>query len=344
MVANTTTTETRKARLYGRAWQVLIFKPAYTTNDKGEKIRDTEHDISIDVSHLRCTFQTEWKYNTQQTQMGMLVVYNLNAATEGAIIREGFQISISAGYVEGQYGEIFTGDIVQIIRNREDGVDYKLEIIAFRGLMMFQGVNYVRSTLAAGSTSREIVNAVAKSADNPLKIGDVSKNLNQQPLPRGKVLFGTPGKYLRDVCVNNDASYGTDSAGKVTIIRAADEIPESMCLTLTPATGLVGTPQYSDDGIHMQMLLDCRIKLNTLIKIDNEIIKKTVLNFDMTGAGNNQQSQLYQFDQDGEYQVCSIIHRGDTWGDTWFTEVIGIGRNGRLGLLTATQNASQSTR
>lgn len=124
-----------------------------------------------------------------------------------------------------------------------------------------------------------------------------------------------------------------------------DEIPEDKCLFLTPVTGLVGTPVYSDDGIHIKMLLDCRVKLYTLIKIDNDIIQRQAQQYDVTGKGNNNQlPQQYQFDQDGEYQVFSVVHSGDTWGDTWTTEVVGIGRNGRMGLLTAVQTKEQTTR
>ena len=122
-----------------------------------------------------------------------LVVYNMNAATEGSILTEGFQIHIEGGYQEGQYGEIFTGDIVQIFRNLENGVDYRLEIIALKGVLMFD-VNYVRATLAAGSTPRAIVQAISDNADTPIGVGEVSQNLTQQALPRGKVLFGTPSQ------------------------------------------------------------------------------------------------------------------------------------------------------
>jgi len=340
---NETATQERKGRLYGRKWKITIFKPAYKQDENGKTVRDTEHDTAIDVSALRCVFQT--KQNIESTAiLCTLAIYNMNAATEGSVLTEGFQVSIEGGYQEGQYGEIFTGDIVQIFRNRENGVDYRLEIIALKGMLMFNA-NYVRSTLAAGSTPRAIAEAVAQSADTPMRVGEVSENLKQEALPRGKVLFGTPAKYYTDLCVGNDAHFWEDEDGKVIIKKVDDEIPEDKCLSLTPVTGLVGTPVYSDDGIHIKMLLDCRVKLYTLIKIDNDIIQRQAMQIDVNGKENNNQlPQQYQFDKDGEYQVFSVAHSGDTWGDTWITEIVGIGRNGRKGLLTAVQNAEQSTR
>ena len=118
--------------LYGRKWEIKIYKPAYKTDENGNKERDPEKDIAIDVSELRCIFKTSYAVGTV-AQLGTLVVYNMNAETEKEVITEGFQISVYGGYEQGQYGHIYTGDIIQVIRNRENGIDYRLEILAMRG-------------------------------------------------------------------------------------------------------------------------------------------------------------------------------------------------------------------
>lgn len=342
--------EERSGRLYGRKWKVLIYKPAYkntTTQSVGEggsmsvSERDPEHDIAIDVSLLRSVFKVEAAIETQ-VAICTLEVYNMNAATEGEIIREGFQISIEGGYEEGQYGEIFSGDIVQVIRNRENGVDYKLEILALRGSSMFD-LNFAKCSIAAGSKPRDVIDTLSKNTRQEIVVGEVSESLSDQALPRGKVLFGTPSKYLRDLAIGNDAFYWAGDDGKLIVKKVTDEIPADQVLVLSPGTGLVGTPQYSDDGIHIKMLLECRVKLMSLVKIDNELIRKSLLSLSI-GGGNNKLAQQSQFDEDGEYQVFKLIHQGDTWGDTWTTEVVGIGRNGRGGLLVSQENANQSQR
>ena len=334
----------RRGRLYGRKWKILIYKPAYKTDENGSATdeRDPEHDTEMDVSMLKCEFQTKPTTETA-VQIGTIVVYKMNAATEKEAIEEGFQISIFGGYEEGQYGEIFTGDIVQIFRNRENGTDYRLEIIAIKGMISLF-MNHVRSTIAAGSTPRDVVNAVAGQADKKIGVGEVSEELPAEPLPRGKVLFGTPAKYLRDICTWNDAAYWEGEDGKLTIETVEQEIPEDRLLVLTPNTGLVGTPIYTDQGIQIKMLLDPRVKLRTMIQIDNEIIQRQAIQIDPSSGQqrNDQLPQTAQFDQDGEYQVFSVEHHGDTWGDEWTTSVIGVSRNGRMGLLTTVNGAGQT--
>lgn len=337
--------EERRGRLYGRKWKVTIYKPAYKTTKSADgsstiTTEDSEHSTAVDVSLLRCVFKVESAIETQ-VAVCTLEVYNMNAATEGDIIREGFQISIEGGYDEGQYGEIFTGNIVQVIRNRENGMDYKLEILALRGSSMLD-LNYTKCSIAAGSKPRDVIDALTRNARQPITIGEITPNLSEQALPRGKVIFGTPSMYLRDLAIGNNAYYWAGEDGNLVVKKISDEIPADQVLVLSPTTGLVGTPQYGDDGIHIKMLLDCRVKLLSLIKIDNELIRKSLLSLNMNGTGNNQLAQQSQFDMDGEYQVFKLIHQGDTYGDTWTTEVVGIGRNGRGGLLVSQDNANQT--
>lgn len=325
-----TNDQTQQGVLYGRKWQILIYKPAYK-----------ERNIAMNVSDLKCSFKCSY-VNGVALSVGTLVVYNMNAATEAEVINEAFQISISGGYEQGQYDEIYTGDIVQVIRNRENGIDYRLEIVALHGFNQLE-MNHCRASMAAQATPRQIVEQVCKSSQIPINIGEISNKISQQPLPRGKILFGKPQKYLREIAMNNNAFYRLNSKKEVELHAMYDEIPENKVLYYTPESGLVGTPKYTDNGIIIKTLLDPRIKVNSMIKIDNAIIQQQALNIDAKALTQQQkQDQNLIFDKDGEYQVLSVTHSGDTWGDDWSTEVIGISRTGRNTLPTAVQNSSQS--
>ena len=326
--------------LYGRKWEIYIYKPAYKENDKGEKERDPGHDIQMDLCVLCCLFKTSYVRGTA-AQVGTLVVYNMNAATEKATIEEGFQISVYGGYEQGQYGHIFTGDVLQIIRNREDGINYRLEILAMRGVGAFD-FNHVRSTIAANSDSREVIQAVCKNADEKIEVGEISENLSKQTLPRGKVLFGTPGKYLRDIAIANNARFGLNDEDKAEVACITDEIPEGKVLYLTPTTGLVGTPKYTDNGIQIKMLLEPRIKIESLVKIDNELIQRQLVSVGSDGKAQTGVQQKSQFEESGEYKVISFAHSMDTFGDEWMTEVVGLSQNGRAGLATMMTTPQQN--
>jgi len=328
---------------YLRKWQVLIIKPAYTKDANGNyTVRDKEHDHALDVSNLRCVWHTQQTNGTSVT-IGTLVVYNMNAATEGDVIREGFQASIYAGYQNGQYGEIMTGDIVQVIRNRENGIDYRLEILLMKGTLNFD-TNLVKTSIGAGATPRDVIQQIAKSATDPIEINKINDTIPNTPLPRGKVLYGTVGKYYRDIAVMHDAQYWMDDNNQLKFGKVSDEIPASQEIVLTPTTGLVGTPSYSDNGIQITMLMDARVKIGTMIKIDNSIIQEALINVDATTGMGQNASQKTQFDEDGEYQTFSVQHDGDTYGNNWFTKVVGISRHGRTGLLVPMVSIQSTTR
>lgn len=330
--------------LYGRKWEIKIYKPAYKDDKKQE--RDPDNDIGIDVSELKCIFRCQYQMNTALT-VGTLVVYNLSAETEAGIIKEGFQFSVSGGYENGQYGEIFVGDIIQVIRNREDGINYRLELLGVSAVMEFDW-NWVRASVAAQAKPRDVIGTITEKAEQPLKMGEISEKISQQPLPRGKILFGKPYKYLRQIAEANNSWFALNSKREVTLTSMTDEIPENMCLSIAPESGLIGTPRYTDNGIIIKMLLDARVKLGSLIKIDNSIIQGQLINIDSTMSGkggSNSQSANNQnaiFDESGEYMAIAVTHSLDTWGDEWSTEAVGMGRNGPTGLLTSMSTPEQT--
>lgn len=318
--------------LYGRMWQVLVW---------------TGEEKALDVSDLRIVFEIKQNALGQPGIMH-LVVYNLSPESEAQIIQEGFHIQLIAGY-QAQYGILFGGDIIQVFRNREEGTEYKLEIIAADG-KNWMGINFVKATLAAGCNPRQIVEGVAKLSYYPIEIETISESLPEQELPRGKVCWGQPNKILNDVSKGTDSFYHV-SQGKLTVRKYTDPIPEDKMIVLTPVSGLVGTPEYTDDGIHIKMLLNPLVGLHSMIKIDNEIIQRQAIDLGLiTGTTNldpgsvKATDQNLKFDPDGEYEVYSYVHSGDTHGQIWTTEVVGIGRNGRAGLPVAVESAEGTVR
>ncbi|MDF2636579.1 MAG: putative hydrolase [Pelosinus sp.] len=315
--------------LYGRKYRILV-----------SKIDNT----ALDVSNLRCTFRIE-KVALQIANYAEICIYNLSAETEAEIIKEGDRVILEAGYqgiieakTDGtpeenqspkQYGKIFDGLVVQALRDREDNIDYKLTLICMDG-DDFLANNLIKLSIGAGQNHRQIVEQIVSKAERPTEIGKISPDLNTQKLPRGKVFFGTPKQYLKNIANDNNANFWVDD-GQVYIAKATD-IPSGQALVLTPKTGLIGTPQQTQDGASFKCLLNPSIKLLSMIKLDNTYIRQV----------KQQVGQLpTMLDSDGQYQVYKLSHYGDTRGDEWYTECEGMARNGKnaLTLLSApTQN------
>lgn len=317
-------------QLFGRKWKVTIYK-TNKTNDTTE----------LDVSELRCVFEIE-KVALSIANYGVISIYNLASATENMILNEGSTVTIEAGYqnyytvengkesvnVASQYGHVFTGNIMQIIRTREDNLDYVLKLVCLDG-DSFLSDNFVAFSLNKGQNPRKIIESIASKSNVTTEIGRISPDLPSQTYPRGKVMFGDPKKYIRTIAKGNNCDFFIDN-GKIHVERATDTAPGE-ALVLTPQTGLIGTPQQTQEGIEFKCLLNPKIQLKSMVKLDNSYIRQ-------------QQFEIGQcpmiLDEDGQYQAYKVTHKGDNRGTDWYTQVVGISRYGKVPLLLGSAGQS----
>lgn len=238
----------------------------------GRRYRITVSDSNgdgLDVSDLRCTFNIA-KTIQMEPNSSEITIYNLNAKTENTIMMNGKRVTVEAGYEGSQFGLIFDGDILQTIRERENGTTFKLTIIA---LDSDRAINFDISnfSIVRGQTARSIVEHIVNKAQSPINIGSISDRLNGQTLTRGKVFFGKSSDYLRQIAKSNGLHYYMDD-GSLNLI-SLDELPDGEIFELSPKSGLIGTPTQTDYGISGQCLLNPQIKLNSLIHIDNSEVR-----------------------------------------------------------------------
>lgn len=288
--------------LYGRRYRVLV------------GVGDNK---ALDVSQLRCTFRIE-KSMTEEPNLSDVTIYNLSAETENSIIVSGNDIVVEAGYEGEQYGMIFTGNVVQPIRSKEDGVTYVLQLISQDGDKFLNG-GIISTSFRKGQTQRTVANELTNKASNPAQTGAISSDLDNVKLARGKVVFGLSRDYLRQISKSQDAVFYVND-GVVNIVKATD-LPPGEIFSLGPDSGLIGTPEQTENGIKGKCLLNPRINLNSLIHIDNSLVR-------MQKAQAGQTAR--QLDSDGVYRVIKLIHTGDTRGDDWYTEFEAIAQAGSV--------------
>ena len=289
------------------------------------------NNVALDVSNLKCSFRIE-KIGYQAINYGDITIYNLNANTRADIIKYGMRVVLEAGYENGQYGKIFDGDLFQPLWDRENVVDNKLTLHCFDGDSQLN-TNFVGMTVQASHNQRSDLLNIMKNARNPFNDSYISPDLDSTEMPRGKVFFGMPKSYFREIANANNHQWSY--VDRELIFSNLTNIPVSSALVVSPETGLIGTPQQTQDGIEFKTLLNPNIKVKyppMQVKIDNSVIRQQKV---MLGQ---LQTRL---DQDGFYYVASVVHSGDTRGDDWYTEVIGFNStSGRLAAMyeTAEQN------
>jgi len=268
----------------------------------------------IDLSDLRIQFAVH-KGDVETPNNAAITVTNLAPGTVSRIRGEFTRVVLSAGY-EGNAGVIFDGGIRQV-RNGREGADTWTEIVAADGDRAYNFAT-VSTTLAAGARLADQVAACAGAlAEKDAAAGYIA-DLAGQALPRGKVMFGMARSYLRDVAHTADASWSIQD-GLLQMIPATGTLPGE-AVVLTAATGLVGSPEQTNEGIKVRCLLNPRLKVGGRVQLDNASIRTARIDLKI-GAWD----KAVRLDRDGSYRILKAEFTGDTRGNDWYADLVCVG-------------------
>lgn len=280
--------------------------------------------LSMDLSDFHYTFSIQ-AMDTESPNNARVRIYNLSDKTADRIKGEFSRILISAGY-EGNVGKIFEGTIKQIKRGREDNISRYVELFSADSDL---GYNFgiVNQAIKAGSNPLDRIKAIAPSLGSggaPL-LPDLS-TVNPASLSRGKVMFGMARTVMRDEAENLDATWSIQKE-KVQVIGMRSYLPNEV-VELTSQTGMIGVPEQTDQGISVRCLINPKLVVGGLIKINNAAINQ--LTKGVFDVPFNQWTGI-QFAastaSDGLYRVYVIDYNGDIRGQPWYCDLVCLAIN-----------------
>lgn len=295
--------------LYGRRYRILVaFKDG----------------TALDVSGLRCTFEITRSW-TNFSAMSTVTIYNLSAKHENKIITDADTVYVEAGYSgKSTYGLIYKGKVIQPIRAREGGVDYSLTLL-MANAAEFNTQAILGVTINSNANMRTVVNEVVNKSGNltntnyGLNVGKLTDQSTAIKLPRGKVLFGRSSRILDQIATSlNSTAYVED--GNVNII-SPELVGNGTIFDVGPDSGLLASPTQTTTGVQITTLLNPRFELNNLFHIDNSILKTQQYSIG---------SAMLPLDTQGIYRIVEIVHRGDTRGKEWSSQITAMSQIGAL--------------
>lgn len=280
-----------------------------------------DDEEALDLSEMRFRF-TIRRGDYQTPNTCDIRIYNLSQTTAQKIKKEFTRVLLQAGY-DGNFGTIFDGTIKQIRRGRENPTDTYIDVTAADGDNAYN-YSVTSISLAAGQTApaNAIETIIRGMATHGVSKGYVPDNLPGAPLPRGEVHYGMSRDILRKLASSSDAAWSIQD-GKVDVIPLTSYKPSSEIPVITAATGMIGLPEQTQNGIRVRVLLNPKMKIGQLIKIDNKSILQ--LRYSMNNAVEAQQlteAMGHKLDDDGFYYVMIADHTGDTRGNAWYTDMI----------------------
>jgi hypothetical protein len=279
------------------------------------------NSTALDLSQLR--FRFEVRATDVETPNTLYVrVYNAAQQTVNSITKEFDTVTLTAGYQTGNKGTIFQGNIRQTFQGRERNVDSFIDIAAGDGDYAYIN-SVINKTYPAGTTlAQELADAaasmnlpMAESAPGVLLNGTggvLAKRL------RGKTVFGMSRLAMGNIADNANARWSIQN-GVVTLIPNTGYLP-GQAVQINSATGMIGTPEQTEDGIKIRCYLNPLIRIGQLVQINNADINRNTLNKQMYPS---YVSQYYPatVTNDGFYRVIVAEHVGDMRGNDFYTEL-----------------------
>ena len=289
---------------------------------------------TLDLSNLRFKFKTTAN-DVETPNLAQVRVYNLSEQTKQSAITEYQSVIINAGY-QGNVGTIFKGTIKQFKVGKESNVDSFLDIYAADTDLPYN-FGTISAHLQKGYTGTGQLSAIANALGTPLQ-SQANSILEQNggiiPSPRGKVMFGMVRSYARDLANTYNCRWSLQN-GVLTMIPLEGYLPGT-AVKLNSATGLIGVPEATDQGIQVQALLNPRFSVGGQVQLNNKDITATILKQQFfpglgdislvaTVAGQTENEQLQtspvNSTTDGFYRILVIEHEGDTRGQAWYSNL-----------------------
>ncbi len=281
------------------------------------------------VENLRIQFEVA-KTIEAAPNIAIIRIFNLHPDNEAKIKREFDEVLLNAGY-EGAMRLVFRGNIKHVYRYRDKN-DYVTEIEAGDGDRDF-GAAVMNETLAAGTTTGQLVERAAGSFRGVGGTGMGHVQVNDRARLRGKVISGNTRDVLNDVARESGANWSIQD-GQLVIVSANDVLP-GQAIVIRADTGMLGAPEINDKGIAVKCLMNPLLRVNGAIRLDNNGIKakrqqaqalasKREKRETNTPLGRENPA-LVRLDPDGIYKVLKLTHKGDNMGQDWITEIECIG-------------------
>lgn len=283
----------------------------------------------IDCSDMRIRFMVRTQ-DSQTPWHADITITNLSNATANKIRKEYHEVYLEAGY-QGNSAEIFRGEILQVRGpGRESPTDTYLNILASAS-QKAHSYAVVNKTLAAGHTFRDQVDACLEALKPYGVTAGYITDLGSTKMPRGRAMFGMARNQLRSICMSVGAACFIDGK-KLNIVKYGESLPGNATV-INSETGMIGMPIQTIEGVEARCLLNPRLKVTSLVKIDEASIQKAKLAVDqVTGTaiasngayGNSLQQNMLDFniDPDGTYKILQVTHIGDTRGTEFYTDVL----------------------
>lgn len=277
----------------------------------------------MDLSQMRIHFKVR-QFDSESPNNAEIRIYNLSRSKIDQIIEEFREVTLEAGY-QFNLGVIFKGTVKWVRVGREpNNVDTYLDLLCADGDIPYNQA-FIAKSVMAGATAKDRIDEITKSMQEK-GLGAsptvVMKETTGGILPRGKVLFSMAKVAMRKEAEALASSWSIQN-GELVLLPNDEFIPGE-AIVLTGHSGLIGRPEQTLDGIRAKCLINPKIKIGQLVKLDNASINQQVSVDNPANVAYDSYSNLQflaNLSTDGLYRVYVCEYEGDTRAVPWYCDL-----------------------
>ncbi len=275
----------------------------------------------VDLGRLSMKFEVSRSTITPAPGFAKLTIINLSPQTIAKIEKKYTRIELEAGYAQ-RFGTIFKGDVAFLYVTK-DGPDRLVEIFANDQRRDVED-SYFNGTLLAGMSLREAVATVAATFSRT-PVGSL-ETLTDQPLRSTLVASDMTVTVLEGLARDYGFRFVID--GGVAQFLDIGRPAGGPAILVSRETGMIESPQIQTSGIEFLSLLDPRLVPGRRIEVRTagaqNVTSQESLRVAQPPAFFGQ-----EFARGGRFDVFSLVHVGETRGQTWYTRAFCV-REGQI--------------
>ncbi|MBN6711149.1 hypothetical protein JFL47_07885 [Haemophilus haemoglobinophilus] len=263
---------------FGRQWQVAI------SNDSETLIIDS----------LRVAFEIDKTINDKPNP-ATFQIWNLNRNHINQLLSQSFKkIALSVGYQTLR--QIYVGEITKV-KVKRDNLDFILFLECSDGHQAYTQ-SMAQTTLKSGATDEDIIKSLQQTMPT-VQAGTIDVP-NKRKLPRGRVLNGDSREIISKIAKNNNADWSIQDGNLVFLPR--DKVLGDEVVLLSQETGMINSPEQTDDGLELSCLLNPALQIGGLVEV------RSILDY-----------------FNGQYKIVKLSHQGDGLGGDWVSKLTVVG-------------------
>ena len=246
-------------------------------------------DLVIEEPRIRFSLARE---SDETAPSGEITIWNLARPTEDRIFERGASVKLDAGY-PSTIATLFDGHVEKIVRERAELA--RLTRITLTGQATNAGqrsdkISIIHPT-ATPISLRELAAYFVRDLGLTLGPQDaIDASLTVQNWTwAGPTIPG-----LNVICRRANVTWYEDD-GVVRFNRIGELQSDAVTITLTPDSGLIGSPAVTEEGVRCRSFLQPLARVGAQVDVRSENV-------------------------DGSYKLVSLVHRGDNWDGEFVTE------------------------